>query len=154
MARESERKFLVDGESWRQDVESRTSLLQFYIFAGPDRSLRVRVKDERYASATLKFGASPRARDEFEYPLPLADARALIAFAVGRALEKTRHLVPWRDLVFEIDAYHGPLEGLVIAELEGDGADTALPDWIGEEVTDDPRYLNAELSLSDEGPPR
>jgi len=96
---------------------------------------------------TLKFGVAGPAREEFEYPIPLADAQAILAHAAD-ILDKERHIVPWQDLVFEIDVFHGRLAGLVLAELETERivADNLLPDWVGREVTTDERYYNAVLA--------
>lgn len=156
MARETERKFLVVNDAWRAEAEGAADLVQFYLFAGPDRSLRVRIRDGRSAVVTLKFGDDARVRDEFEYPVPLADARSMRPFAIGRVLEKRRHLAAWRGHLYEIDVFGGPLAGLVLAELESEAvvSDADLPPWLGREVSDDPRYLNAALALSDGGPPR
>ncbi len=154
MARETERKFLVLSDAWRAGAQGASRIVQFYLFAEQGRSLRVRIRDGQSAEMTLKIGDTARHRDEFEYPVPLADALALRAHAVGRVLEKIRYLTAWQDHVFEIDEFAGPLAGLVVAELEGGGDMGEPPPWLGIEVTDDPRYLNAELSLSDEGPPR
>lgn len=153
MARETERKFLVRGDAWRPAAEGASRLIQFYLFAAHDRSLRVRIRDDRAAVVTLKLGDSARERDEFEYPVPLADALALRAHAIGRVIEKTRYLAAWNGRVFEIDEFAGPLAGLVVAELEDDGEIGDAPPWLGTEVTDDRRYLNAELALSGKGPP-
>lgn len=155
MAVEIERKFLVADPSWRTAAEGATPMVQFYLLAEGDRSLRVRIRDGRTASATLKIGEGARRREEFTWPLPLADALALRAHALGRAVEKTRHLAAWRGHVYEIDVFAGPLQGLVVVELEteSDVADADLPPWIGREVTDDPRFLNVSLAFAEGGPP-
>jgi CYTH domain-containing protein len=147
MAKEIERKFLVKGDAWRKAASARHSIVQFYLAAGEDRSVRIRIHDAKTALLTLKFGTGTRERDEFEYEIPPPDAAEMQAFALGN-VEKTRHLVEHDGHVFEIDEFHGALEGLVMAELETpEAADVAaLPGWIGEEVTDDPAYTNASLA--------
>lgn len=156
MATETERKFLVRDDGWRAAAAGASRIEQFYLFAAPDRSLRVRIRDGSSAVATLKFGEGARRRDEYEYPLPLADALALRAHAIGRVLFKTRHLVAHHGRVFEIDEFSDHLDGLVLAELE-DGGDIPAADrplWLGREVTDDRRFLNATLALEATVPPR
>ena len=149
MGKEIERKFLVSSAQWRQVAESERRIRQFYLCVTQNRSVRVRVADGAQATLTLKFGGAAYERDEFEYPVPLADAEALAAFAVGRVIEKTRHHVSHRGHRYEVDVFEGSLAGLVIAELETPEAvpAEALPPWVGREVTGDPRYYNASLAL-------
>lgn len=150
MAKEIERKFLVGGSTWRAAASSNHSIVQFYLAVADGRSIRVRVRDGAEAWLTLKFGAGTLARDEFEYRIPLSEAAEMRSFAMGRVIEKTRYLVEHAGYVFEVDEFHGALEGLVLAELETpDAARIAVfPDWIGEEVTDDPGYANASLATA------
>lgn len=145
MAIEIERKFLLSSEAWRGQAVSVMRLRQGYVATAPDRSVRVRVAGP-HAWLTLKFGHAGPAREEFEYPIPLGDAEAILAHAAG-TIDKERHIVPWHDLVFEVDVFHGRLEGLVLAELETERtvAEDLLPEWLGREVTDDSRYYNAVL---------
>lgn len=51
---------------------------------------------------------------------------------------------------WEVDEFLGTHAGLVLAEIElTDPAQPfARPDWLGEEVTGDPRYYNANLASS------
>lgn len=158
MAKEIERKFLVAGDGWRAAATSRHAIVQFYLAAADDRSIRIRIRDGEEAWLTLKFGAGMGERDEFEYRVPLSDAREIQAFTIGRVIEKTRHLVEYDGHIFEVDEFHGALEGFVLAELETPEAASVarLPEWIGEEVTGDPAYTNASLALAglrDEGRP-
>jgi len=149
MAKEVERKFLVSGTHWRDAVEAEIRILQFYLATGPGRSVRIRIKDGAEAILTLKFGAGPRERDEFEYPVPLPEALEMLPFALGRVIEKTRHHVSHRGYLYEVDVFGGALAGLVIAELEtaDEVPDEMLPDWVGREVTGEPAYYNASLAL-------
>jgi CYTH domain-containing protein len=145
MAIEIERKFLVSSDAWRSRAVSVTALRQGYVAVAPDRSVRVRISGAQ-AWLTLKFGVAGPVRHEFEYPVPLTDAEAILSHAAD-VIDKDRHIVPWQELTFEVDLFHGRLEGLVIAELETEDFvhDDPLPDWIGREVTNDPRYYNAVL---------
>ena len=150
MAKEIERKFLVQGEAWRAAVESSALIVQFYLAISSERSIRIRIKDGRTARLTLKFGSDTRIRDEFEYPVPLEEAREMMQFAIGTLIRKTRHNVRYQGYLYEIDVFNGDLDGLVVAELET--ADTVengrLPEWLGREVTGEIRYSNASLALN------
>jgi len=151
MAKEIERKFLLRDEGWRPLAVARIRLCQFYLAAGPRRTIRVRVSEGRQATLTLKFAGSGRGRDEFEYPIPLAEAEEMRSFALGRVIEKTRFHVQHEGYLYEVDEFEGQLKGLLIAELETPdmvSAD-ALPPWLGREVTHDPRFYNAQLALGE-----
>jgi adenylate cyclase len=149
MAKEVERKFLITGSAWRDLVEAEIGIVQFYLAAGPERTVRLRISNGASARLTLKFGNKLRERDEFEYPVPLADAEEMLAFAIGRVIEKTRHHVRHRGYLYEVDVFGGSLAGLVIAELEtpDDVPDEMLPDWLGRDVTGEPKFYNASLAL-------
>lgn len=151
MAKEIERKFLVADAAWREHVQARIRIRQFYLVSQPDRSIRIRISDGSEAVLTLKFSGPGRGRDEYEYPVPLAEAEEMQAFATGRVIEKTRHHVRYDGYLYEVDEFAGGLAGLVIAELETPDAvpDERLPPWLGREVTDDARYYNARLALDD-----
>lgn len=148
MAKEIERKFLVADESWRMSVQATLPMRQFYLATAPDRTVRVRIC-EGTALLTLKFGAQARMRDEFEYPIPLAEAEEMQAFAIGHVIEKTRHKVRHGGYLYEVDVFAGDLAGLVVAELEtpDEVADAGLPAWLGREVTGEAAYYNASLAL-------
>ncbi|RWP47077.1 CYTH domain-containing protein [Mesorhizobium sp.] len=149
MVKEIERKFLVSGSEWRDLVEADICIRQFYLAAASGRSVRVRISDGASAKLTLKFGSKARERDEFEYPILLAEAEEMLAFAIGRVIEKTRHHVRHRGHLYEVDVFGGMLSGLVVAELETpeDVPDEMLPDWLGHEVTGEQRFYNASLAL-------
>ena len=153
MAKEIERKFLVKTSVWRAAAEHATAISQFYVTTGEDRSVRVRIVDGEKARLTIKFGGAARTRDEFEYPIPLADARDMERFALGNIIQKTRHKVPHGGRDYEVDTFEGALAGLVIAELEtpDDVPDDELPVWLGDEVTGDRAFYNLSLAL--EGAP-
>lgn len=151
MAKEIERKFLVKDDGWRAEVTSSSDFIQAYIVTMDDRSLRVRLMDDERASMTLKIGRRLISRDEFEYTIPVADAKELISNALGLVLQKTRYEVEHEGFVWEIDVYAGVYAGLVVAEVEMDDEeqDPALPSWIGKEVTGDPRYSNQMMAAED-----
>ncbi|RWM21151.1 MAG: CYTH domain-containing protein [Mesorhizobium sp.] len=149
MGKEIERKFLVTSSAWRSLVEADIRIRQFYVAAQPGRTVRVRISDGLSAKLTLKFGDRARERDEFEYPIPLHEAEELMAFAIGRVIEKTRHHVRHRGYLYEVDVFGGELSGLVVAELETPEhvPDEMLPGWLGREVTGESRFYNASLAL-------
>ena len=148
MAKEIERKFLVRDDGWRDHVSETVKLRQAYIASMEDRSVRVRLANETVATLTVKIGRK-MSRDEFEYAIPVADAELLMAKALGVEIIKTRHNVPYRGFVWEIDVFEGLYEGLTIAEVEMRNEDDnpALPDWLGEEVTGQNRYSNQSLAM-------
>jgi len=148
MALEIERKFLVDGDAWRAAVVKTHSIIQAYVALEGTTSVRVRIYDDRQARLTVKFGVSELTRHEFEYPVPLADARDMVEANRERTVEKTRHLIPLEGFVWEVDVFDGPLAGLVIAEVEmsSEDDDPVLPPWLGREVSDDPAFSNAMLA--------
>ena len=148
MAKEIERKFLVRGEAWRSAAESKSVLKQGYIASMEDRSVRVRILDEKTARLTMKIGRGTLTRDEFEYEIPVSDAEELLENAIGVIIEKTRYRVPYEGFVWEVDVFAGAHRGLVIAEVEmqAETDNPPLPTWLGREVTGDFRYSNQALA--------
>ncbi len=154
MAIEIERKFLVTGDGWRTAAHDVIPMAQGYIndMGALDRgdqkaSVRVRIEGDG-AALNLKSRTLGRSRQEFDYPIPVADARDLLALCVGGIVEKRRHLVNHDGLLWEVDEFLGDNAGLVVAEVELDDADqeVTLPDWAGEDVTDQARYYNVALA--------
>jgi adenylate cyclase len=147
MGLEIERKFLVRDDSWRT-VEG-TPYRQGYLNSDLYRVVRVRTMGET-AVLTVKGLNSGAVRREFEYAIPLVDANAMLDELCERPLiEKTRHKIELAGHIWEVDEFFGENEGLVVAEIELDAVDEDFekPDWLGEEVTDDPRYFNSNLVL-------
>jgi len=146
---EIERKFLVTGEEWRQLATARAQIRQAYLTGGDaNASIRVRLKDDRSAVLTIKSAATEMRRLELEYPIPLADAEALLALRCGAVLEKVRHVVPYAGATWEVDVFAGDNAGLIVAEIELPHEDCRLelPPWIGAEVTGRPEYYNSALA--------
>ena len=148
MAQEIERKFLVNGD-FRPDVSSSTNIVQGYLSSVPERTVRVRIRGDR-AYLTIKGigNISGASRFEWEKEIPAADARRLMALCEPGVIEKTRHLAPVANHIFEIDEFRGDNAGLVIAEIElrDEGEPFESPTWLGAEVTGDTRYYNASLT--------
>ena len=153
MGKEIERKFLLTGEGWRALVESSMPMAQGYLVgaaaltAGHARaSVRVRVAGNE-AWLNIKSSVRGIERAEFEYPVPLADARDMLDTLCDGKVEKIRHHVRVEDTMFEIDEFAGSNHGLVVAEVELDHANEAIPrpSWLGREVSDEKRYYNVFL---------
>ena len=149
MGVEIERKFRVRA-GWRPDGAGE-EIAQGYLCSVPERTVRVRLRGGRgYLTVKGKNGGADAARRaEFEYEIPAADARALLALAEPGVIEKERCLVPMADgHTWEVDVFHGENEGLVVAEIELGAEDEpfARPDWIADEVTGDARYYNSSLA--------
>jgi adenylate cyclase len=147
MAQEIERKFLVVGDSWKNLVSRSVHYQQGYLCGNARSSIRVRVSDES-GCLNIKSATLGVRREEFEYPVPLPDARRMLELLCeGPLIEKTRHFVEYRGHVWEVDVFEGQNQGLVVAEVELSSEDETFerPDWIGEEVSHDARYYNTSL---------
>ena len=152
MAKEIERKFLVSDEGWKESAQPGKSMLQAYLALTETLAIRVRIVDGKTAFLTFKSAQSGTTRSEFEYSIPLEDAQALSRHHIGQVIEKRRYNVAARGQTWEIDVFDGAYKGLVIAEIEIPDETSAFekPAWLGEEVTDDPRYYNANLATADQ----
>lgn len=148
MSKEIERKFLVVDDSYRTQATGKHSIAQGYLNTDPDRTVRVRIADDR-AFITIKSRNHGCVRGEWEYEVPAEDARELLELCVGKVIEKTRYLVPFGGLTWEVDEFGGHHAGLVVAEVELPEEDTVfdLPSFVGREVTGDPAYYNSTLSV-------
>jgi len=147
MGREIERKYLVKDESWRQHAGRGIHYQQGYLCLDMERSVRVRVGGGK-GTITLKGKPEGAARDEFEYPIPADDGRQILErICVKPIIEKIRYEIRVGGLKWEVDEFFGENRGLVVAEIETGklSGEIAKPDWVGEEVTDDPRYFNLNL---------
>jgi CYTH domain-containing protein len=119
----------------------------------------VRVRMEHTAGCqkiTIKGPTQDNSRDEYEYPMLSDHASYWMGYENGHIIEKTRFRIPVDGFVFEVDKFHGPLETLYLAEVEyeGDGSGIPLPDWLGDEVSDDPQYFNSNLVKATQPPVR
>ncbi len=147
MALEIERKFLLASDAWKPLVVKSLRITDGILMSADGRKLRVRLIDGR-ASLTFKGRREGLSREEVELPLDVEQALLLLdRHCDGPALIKTRHLVPWADLVWEVDIYDSPLQGVMLAEVELPAADhpVTLPDWIGAEVTGDPAWRKVNM---------
>ena len=141
---EIERKFLVTGSGWRNGQVTR--ICQGYLNRDKERTVRVRLEGEK-ATLTIKGPNRGAARSEYEYPIPTDEAVELLKLCDGPLLEKNRYIVVCDNLTWEVDEFLGDNEGLVVAEVELKSEDQFFnrPEWVGQEVTADPRYFNSNL---------
>lgn len=152
MAREVERKFLVTGDGWRSAATDCLHMIQAYLALRDELEVRVRITDGEKAKLTIKSGSAKLSRSEYEYDIPLSDARGLLAMAQGHRIEKKRHIVPREGgRHWDVDVFEGVHEGLRLAEVEFDDqtepdAQIERPEWLGDEVTGQPEYYNASLA--------
>ncbi|HLJ18426.1 MAG TPA: CYTH domain-containing protein [Bryobacteraceae bacterium] len=147
MGREIERKYLVKDESWRRHAGKGVPYTQGYLSLDSDCSVRVRIAGAK-AFLTIKGKSEGAGRDEFEYAIPKKDAEQILArLCIKPLIEKTRYVIRDGKHEWEIDEFSARNRGLVIAELELDEENEKIhkPEWLGEEVTGQPRYFNLSL---------
>lgn len=146
MATEIERKYLVKHDGWRSQTRG-TLYRQGYLVREPEKTVRVRVAGDR-GFLTIKSSTQGVSRSEYEYLIPLEDAQQMLdTLCTEPLIEKYRYLIEIGNLRWEIDEFLGDNQGLIVAEVELTDENQAidLPDWIGVEVSHDPRYYNANL---------
>lgn len=148
MSKEIERKFLVRGDFKSLAFRSER-ITQGYLSSVPERTVRVRIKgNEGFITIKGLSNASGLTRYEWEKEIPVDEARELLQLSEPGMIDKTRYLVQVGKHVFEVDEFYGENEGLILAEIELQSEDEPFekPEWLGKEVTGDPRYYNAMLS--------
>ncbi len=144
MAIEIERKYLLANENWRKNADAGMPMMQGYMSSNDKSSVRIRVNGET-AHLNIKSKTIGAQRSEYDYAIPLIDAMEMLESLCDKPLiEKTRYHVDYQGHEWEIDVFAGENAGLIVAELELSSVDQAfpLPDWVGQEVTEDPRYYN------------
>ena len=151
MGIEIERKFLLKNDDWKQQVSQTYVIKQGYLQSGLDpsqqSSVRIRISNKQ-ADINIKSVDLAMVRQEFEYSIPLHDAEQMLATLCGDIMvTKIRHYVPYASHLWEVDVFEGDNTGLQMAEIELSHIDEKfdIPDWIGDEVTDDERYYNIYL---------
>ena len=146
MGKEIERKFLVKGEAWKSLAKG-VSYRQGYLNSVKERTVRVRTVGDK-GFLTIKGITTGASRAEYEYRIPQSDAEAMLNDLCEKPLiEKNRYKIKDRDLTWEVDEFFGENQGLIVAEVElqSESQPVEKPDWVGEEVTGDPRFFNANL---------
>lgn len=142
---EIERKFLVSETDWR--TSKGVHFTQGYLNKDKEKTIRVRVT-EIQAFLCVKGFSKGISRMEFEYEIPMDDARLLLKFCTGAIIQKGRHTVMYKGLEWEVDEFFGVNEGLIVAEVELESEDQIFekPPWLRQEITYDSRYTNSSLA--------
>ena len=146
MGKEIERKFLVKDDTFRSLAEG-TRYCQGYLNSAKERIVRVRTIGNK-GFLTIKGITTGATRVEYEYEIPVKEAEAMLDDLCEKPLiEKNRYKIGYKGFVWEVDAFFGENMGLILAEVELESEDQHYikPDWIGEEVTGDPKYFNSNL---------
>ncbi len=147
---EIERKFRVKSTTFLNNIKTRFKITQGYLNSDKNRTVRVRINGSRgFITVKGVSSANGLSRFEWEKEISFAEAVRLLELCEGFVIDKTRYLVPFGEVVFEVDVFEGVNQGLVIAEVElqSEGQIFEKPDWLGEELTGDKRYYNAYLSV-------
>ena len=146
MGKEIERRFLVQGDAWRELADG-VEFRQGFLSTVKERVVRVRLAGGK-GTLTIKGLTRGISKLEFEYEIPTAEARTLLEALCHRPLiEKTRYRIPLQGVVWEVDEFIGDNQGLILAEVELESEDQTFerPTWIGQEISGDPRYFNSNL---------
>lgn len=146
MGTEIERKFLVKDDSWKTTASGKR-FRQGYLSTVKERTVRVRTINDK-GFLTIKGITIGATRSEYEYEISAADANEMLDHLCEKPIiEKIRTKVEYMGLIWEIDEFFGDNAGLTLAEVEllSEDQEVLRPDWIGEEVTGDPRYFNSNL---------
>ncbi|PIE45843.1 MAG: adenylate cyclase [Gammaproteobacteria bacterium] len=151
MSIEIERKYLIKNDKWKSQVNEAQHITQGYIKT-EDATVRIRCyKDDHTAEITIKGKRKGISRLEFEYAIPYTDAREMQdKLCQTRLVEKTRHLIEYKGLLWELDEFHGENDGLFVAEVEltDENQTIELPDWVSEDVSFDSKYRNSRLCIN------
>ena len=147
---EIERKYLVTSDSYKQMAVARYHICQGYISREKTGTVRIRITDEKaYLTIKGKPAAGHFARYEWEKEIDVQEAKELMQLCQGTIIDKTRWIVPAAEdgLKWEVDEFHGKHEGLTLAEIEltSEEQEVEKLDFVGEDVTSDPRYYNANM---------
>ena len=157
---EIERKYLVTSDCYKELAVARYHIRQGYISREKTGTVRVRITDDKaYLTIKGKPAVGHFARYEWEKEIDVQEAEELMKLCQGTVIDKTRWIVPAEtvdnlqltvdnlQLIWEVDEFHGKHEELVVAEIELDNEEQSfeIPDFIGDEVTHDPRYYNANM---------
>lgn len=147
MAKEIERKFLVENDEYKNEAVTKRLIRQGFLSSKKEAVVRIRVTDQN-AFITVKGPSTGSTRAEFEYIIPQDDALEMLEHLCEKPLiEKYRYIIKYEGSTWEVDEFMGENEGLVLAEIEltGENQDFTRPGWLGKEVTADQRYYNSNL---------
>jgi CYTH domain-containing protein len=146
--KEIERKFLIRKDFWYAILKPEgEDLIQGYLVSEPGKTIRVRVSPSS-GYLTIKGPSENATRDEYEYPIPRQDAIELLDKFAASRIDKVRYRITYQGKTWEVDEFFGLNEGLISAEIElsTPKEEYEIPNWIGEEVTEDHRYANSWLA--------
>lgn len=146
MGTEIEKKFLLVNDDWRQLAKG-IYYRQGYLCSQKERTVRVRTIEGK-GFLTVKGVSVGATRAEYEYEIPVTDANELLNELCAKPIiEKKRYKIKHGGFIWEVDEFFGENQGLVVAEIELDREDQQFdkPLWIGDEVTGEQRYFNANL---------
>ena len=148
MAFEIEHKYLVVNDSYKAMATGKVAIRQGYLNRNPDRTVRIRTMGCN-GFLTVKSRNHGAKRLEFEFEIPFEEAEEILKLAEPGIVEKTRYIVPYEGLIWEVDEFHGSLNGVVVAEVELPSVDYRynLPPFIGKDITGDPKYYNSQLEF-------
>lgn len=149
MAYEIEHKFLVINDTYKEMATGKVDIRQGYLNRNPDRTVRVRTMGHD-GFLTVKSRNHGAKRLEFEYRIPGEDAKKILELAEPGIVEKTRYFIPYEGLLWEVDEFHGSLNGVVVAEVELPETDVYYekPPFIGKDITGNPDYYNSNMKIS------
>jgi len=149
---EIERKYLVTPEFdiSKLKVRSTTDIVQGYLISSKESTIRLRIAGDK-SFITIKGPTVGITRSEYEYEIPVKDAREMLVGHEDKTIIKTRMVVGYKDFDWEVDFFKGRHEGLVLAEVEIDHEDCTPPllPGLGKEVSTDSKYFNAVLVKTD-----
>jgi len=146
---EIERKFLVKSDFFKAAASRKYEIAQGYLNSDPERTVRIRIKGESgFLTIKGQSNETGTTRFEWETEIPLSEAKPLLSLCEKGLITKTRYEVKVGNHIFEVDEFSGDNEGLIVAEIElkDENEPFKKPDWLGVEVTNEPRYYNAALS--------
>ena len=148
MAFEIEHKYLVVNDSYKRMATGKVEIRQGYLNRNPDRTVRIRTMGNK-GFLTVKSRNHGSKRLEFEYEIPFQDAEDILKLAEPGIVEKTRYIIPFDELVWEVDEFHGSLNGVTVAEVEIPDTDHSYskPPFIGKDITGNPDYYNSNLKI-------
>ncbi len=146
MGVEIERKFLLKNSDWKKQVDTVIHIQQGYLCSDKEKTVRIRVSGKR-AWITIKGESIGMSRAEFEYDIPFEEGSSLIGLCEKPIIDKKRYIIKTNEVIWEIDEFAGLNSGLTIAEVELENEEKTfdLPEWLGKEVTGDPKYYNSSL---------
>ncbi|MEZ7505713.1 CYTH domain-containing protein [Flavobacterium sp. Arc2] len=148
---EIERKFLVTSDAYKKESFSQNRIKQGYLSSVSERTVRIRTKgDKAYITIKGVSNETGMSRFEWEKEIPVDEAENLLLLCQKGVIDKTRFEVKIGKHIYEVDEFYGENKGLIVAEIElkYESEPFEKPNWLGQEVTNDNRYYNSNLSIN------